>query len=193
MFFEEGEEWQSAKTIEQSTVKGGVDTTDESSEPCEDSNNSSPSAGTKSTNQKEPSANSTGVTKRRQSYKPSASPHWEVAKHLVAMYVTLLEGQFTSHSLPNKQRTDTAQRSCVKILDRKELTPEELEALIKYAAVEMEPWANGPYAVSNFFGYARRWYEFKLKQEFPEKLAREMQAKNIDMAEKLRKEDSNHG
>ena len=184
---------QSAKTTERSTAKGGADTTSESSEPCEGSNGSSPSAGTKSTNQEEPSANSTGVTKRRQSYKPSASPHWEAAKHLVAMYVTLLEGQFTSHSLPNKQRTDTAQRSCVKILDRKELTPEELEALVRYAAVEMEPWANGPYAVSNFFGYARRWHEFKLKQEFPEKLAREMQAKRFNMAENLRKEDSNHG
>ncbi len=193
MLIEGDEGCHSAKTIERSTVNGGADTTSESSEPCEDSDSSSPSAGTKSTSQEEPSANSTGVIKRRQSYKPSASPHWAAAKRLVEMYVTLLEGQFTSHSLPNRQRLDTAQRSCVKILDRKESTPEELEALIKYAVVDMEPWANGPYAVSNFFGFARRWHEFKLKQEFPEKLAREMQAKRLNMAENLRKEDSNHG
>ena len=192
MLIEGDEGCHSAKTTERSTVNGGADTTSESSELCEDSNSSSPSAGTKSTSQEEPSVNSTGATKRRQSYKPSASPHWEAAKRLVKMYMTLLEGQFTSYSLPNKPRIETAQRSCVKILDRKESTPEELEALIKYAAVDMEPWANGPYAVSNFFGFARRWHEFKLKQEFPEKLAREMQAKRLNMAENLRKQDEDN-
>ena len=188
MLFEEGEEWQSAKIIDSSAVNDGTDTISASDKSSGDSSVSSQSAGMKSGNQPSPSANSGEPTKRRQSYKPSASPHWEAAKRLVALYMTLLEGQFSSLSLPNKQRIETAQRSCLKILDSGESTPENLEIIIKYAVEEMKPWPNGPFAVSNFFGHARRWLEFKRKQGFPEKLEREMREKT-DMAEKLRKED----
>ena len=185
----EGDEGCYQKTIDLSVASDGADTTGASSKRSKNSNCSKQSAGTKSVNQQEPSASSTGATKRQQSYKPSASPHWEAAKRLVAMYMTLLEGQFTSMSLPNKQRIATAQRSCLKILDGKAATPEELEAIVKYAAEDMKSWPNGPFAVSNFFGHARRWHEFKLKQGFPEKLARAMRAKT-DMAEKLREQDN---
>ena len=182
-------QWHSVKTIEPLVVKGGLGITCAFVRSSEDSGGISLNAGTQSTNQPSPSASSGGVTKRRHSYKPSASPHWLAAKRLVALYMTLLEGQFTSLSLPNKQRIEMAQRSCLKILDREELTPEGLETIIKYAAQDMEGWPNGPFAVSNFFGFARRWHEFKLKLEHPEKMEREMRVKRADMAEKLRKQD----